>query len=159
MQDVQPQSAHPSYNLQRGSPVTEKSSLTQLSSPILQARSVHRQNRASQSHTSTARGDVQVERRTGNTSGPHYSAHGVQATVLIPSPPASPKDKGQESHAYYSREGEPQTADDIEGRADLNGSGWFWLADSCCNDPQDKPKAQLPTGNFRYLREVILSAV
>ena len=44
-------------------------------------------------------------------------------------------------------------ADDIEGRADVSGSGWFWLADSCCNDPRDEPKAQLLTGNFRYLRD------
>lgn len=64
------------------------------------------QNRASQSHTSAARGDVQVERR-GNISAPRYSTYSALATPPIPSPPASPKDEEAEGHAYYLRRRAP----------------------------------------------------
>lgn len=154
---MQPQTAHLSSTLQRRCPVTEKCSLTCPSTLILRARSAHRQNRASQSHPSIA-GDVKVERRTRNTSSPHNKTYSTQATTLILRPPAFPKDEGPEGHVCYSRE-EPQMADDIEGRAYFSGSGWVLLADSCCSNPWDEPRAQLPTGNFRYLQKAILNTM
>lgn len=75
-----------------------------------------------------------------------------------PLSPSFPKDEEPEGDACYSRE-KPQMADDIEGRVDFSGSGWFLLADSCCSNPWDGPKAQPPTGNFRYLQKAILNTM
>lgn len=126
MQDAQPQTTHPSYTLQRSCPVTKKKS------SLMHAPSFCRRGaRTGRTEHPKATPALLEERKTGSTSGlQYYSIYGAQATVLSSSPPG---DEGPEDHVYYSREGEPQTAGDIEGRTDLSGSGWFELADSCCS--------------------------
>lgn len=68
--------------------------------------------------------------------------------MMFPPPTVSPEDEGPEGHVYCSR-GEPKMASGTEGRAGLSGSGWFWLADSCCNNTWDEPEAWLTHREFQ----------
>lgn len=142
MQDAQPQTTHPSYTLQRSCPVTKKKVFFNACSFILQARSTHRQNRASQSHASAARGEENRE-HLWSAILQHLRCTSHSAELFSP-----------------RRWGTRRPCVLLKRRRAPNGwwhwgKNWFkrirlvWVSRFLL-----QPKAHLLTGNFRYPREV-----